>query len=567
VYEFIEAKYGAEGVRQFLFALRKSVIGGGEDAYEEALRMKPDEFDQAFERYLKDRFKAFRDKERSADYGRDLAPNQEKTHYTQALSIAPSPSGDLVATATGNRKDGELDIVLLSSKDGSIVRNLTQGFDKNYKFDHIVSPGGYVAAPWMSWSPKGDRLAYFVRTEKERTLIIQNVLTRKIETRVAMKTVDEPESPSFAPDGRTLAFSAMRGGIRDIYTVNLDNMEVANLTTDDFFDYGPTYSPDGKFLVYTARVSGNQKLFRLDLGTKQKKQLSFGTNDETPAQFVDEHTLVFSSTATDPSVALDPEVAKNGNIYNLWTLDLNNGELKQYTDALGGVFSPIVLKDSAANRIAFVSYYKGDFSIHTLERKEPIHTAASADFGAPGPIIDFQAPLQHTLVSSNQRRKKSFEKMFLEGRPPVNVASPTTATSSAAPKSALATCSATSRSTCSRPRSPSIERCRSATSTWARAFSTPCRATRRPSSSTATSKASSTIRRWLRSSAVMPRSRRARCAAAAPSASIRSTGSAGSSSRAAWSTCRSSTTIRSCSNQPSSSRRSGSASRSSATAR
>ena len=48
-------------------------------------------------------------------------------------------------------------------------------------------------------------------------------------------------------------------------------------------------------------------------------------------------------------------------------------------------------------------------------------TASSADFGAPGPIIDFQAPLQHTLVPTNQRRKKAFEKMFLEGRPPVNV--------------------------------------------------------------------------------------------------------------------------------------------------
>jgi hypothetical protein len=114
-------------------------------------------------------------------------------------------------------------------------------------------------------------------------------------------------------------------------------------------------------------------------------------------------------------------MAKNGNIYNLWTLDLNNGDLKQFTDALGGVFSPIVLKDTAANRIAFIGYYKGEFSIHTLERKEPIHTAASSDFGAPGPIIDFQAPLQHTLVAANQRRKKSFEKMFLEGRPPVNV--------------------------------------------------------------------------------------------------------------------------------------------------
>src|SRR5215218_8379302 len=92
VFEFIEAKFGKEGIRQFLFSLRKSVIGGGEDAYEEALRMKKDEFDQNFERYLKDRFKPFRDKERPIDYGRNLAPNQEKTHYTQALSIAPSPS-------------------------------------------------------------------------------------------------------------------------------------------------------------------------------------------------------------------------------------------------------------------------------------------------------------------------------------------------------------------------------------------------------------------------------------------------------------------------------------------
>src|SRR2546429_7767314 len=132
-FEFIEAKFGKEGIRQYLFSLRKSVIGGGEDAYEEALKMKKDEFDQAFERYLKDRFKPFRDKERPADYGRDLAPNQEKTKFAEALSIAPSPSGDLIATVTVNRKDGELDIVLLSSKDGSIVRNLADGFAKNFK--------------------------------------------------------------------------------------------------------------------------------------------------------------------------------------------------------------------------------------------------------------------------------------------------------------------------------------------------------------------------------------------------------------------------------------------------
>ncbi|HVZ22368.1 MAG TPA: hypothetical protein VG871_14950, partial [Vicinamibacterales bacterium] len=52
---------------------------------------------------------------------------------------------------------------------------------------------------------------------------------------------------------------------------------------------------------------------------------------------------------------------------------------------------------------------------------EPLHTAMVSDFGAPGAIIDFQAPLQHTLVPDNMRKKKTFEKMFLEGRPPVSV--------------------------------------------------------------------------------------------------------------------------------------------------
>ena len=95
VFEFVESKWGKEGLRQFLFALRKSVIGGGEDAYEEAFKLTPDEFDQQFEKYLKDRFKPFRDKERPMDYGRDLAPDARKTklqqhHLDRAVTVRRS---------------------------------------------------------------------------------------------------------------------------------------------------------------------------------------------------------------------------------------------------------------------------------------------------------------------------------------------------------------------------------------------------------------------------------------------------------------------------------------------
>ena len=43
-----------------------------------AASVKPDEFDEQFDRYLKERFKPFRDKERPADYGRNLAPESRK---------------------------------------------------------------------------------------------------------------------------------------------------------------------------------------------------------------------------------------------------------------------------------------------------------------------------------------------------------------------------------------------------------------------------------------------------------------------------------------------------------
>ena len=96
-FEFMEAKWGKEGVRQFVFALRKSIIGGGDDAYMEAFQLSAEEWDIEFDRYLKERFKPFRDKERPADYGRNLAPSPDKTRYAQAYSIEPSPSGDLMA--------------------------------------------------------------------------------------------------------------------------------------------------------------------------------------------------------------------------------------------------------------------------------------------------------------------------------------------------------------------------------------------------------------------------------------------------------------------------------------
>ena len=56
--------------------------------------IKPEEFDEQFDRYLKERFGPFRDKERPSDYAR-TSPlnNEEKTSFTQVVCLHSQPWG------------------------------------------------------------------------------------------------------------------------------------------------------------------------------------------------------------------------------------------------------------------------------------------------------------------------------------------------------------------------------------------------------------------------------------------------------------------------------------------
>jgi hypothetical protein len=423
-FEFIESRWGKDGLRSFLFSLRKSVIGGGESAYEEALKLKPEEFDDQFDRYLKERFKPFRDKERPADYGRNISPNPERSRFVTVLSIEPAPTGDLLAAVVGNRHDQELDIVVLSARDGQVVRNLTDGLDKDRGFEYIATPGGLRGnlVPWISWAPVGDVVAYFARTEKHKTLIVQNYVTGRTVHRIELTEVDSPESPAFSPDGQRVVFSALQNAVTDIFAVELATRELTNLTKDAVADYAPAFAPDGQSIVYSQRAASNDKLFLLTLASGEKKQLTFGAHDDISARFYDAKTVVFTSTAVDPAKPILEDVANNGNIPNVWTLDLENGELRQWTDTATGIVSPVVLRTDGALRVAFVTYYKGENGIHALTGDTPVATVQSADFGdASTPQTPFVAPITHSLLRDNIHKKGAFERMSLATRPTVGL--------------------------------------------------------------------------------------------------------------------------------------------------
>ena len=144
-----------------------------------------------------------------------------------------------------------------------------------------------------------------------------------------MRTLDEPESPDYSPDGKRVVFAAMQDGVGDIFVVDLADEghhqpHQGQLSPTRRRPGRPTASPSSTSRASAATRSCSGSI----CSSGRKTQLTFGTHDDGAAQWLDADTLVFASTATDPSQPIDPDVARNGKIYNIWTLSLKTGELQ-----------------------------------------------------------------------------------------------------------------------------------------------------------------------------------------------------------------------------------------------
>lgn len=407
-FEFIEARYGKEGIRQFLYTLRKGLLGGGpEELFRQAFRTTPEEFDAAFDKWLKERFKPFRDRQRPDDFGRDLSPNPEKTSFTQVFGFAPSPSGEIAAIITANRSDGEADVVLISTRDGDVIQNLTSGFDSAWESLAINSE--FVGGRSLAFDPSGDNVGLFGRTGKGRSFFLISAIDGGIRKKVPVP-LDETQAPCLLADGRSVVFAALRDGVSDIYRLDIETGAVQNLTQDEYADNNPQVSPDGKLVVYERRISGNNKIFAFPLADPSRKtQLTFGPFDDTAPIFSTDGTRVFYSSDEDDDIP------------NLRGLDLRTGTIQQYTDVFGGTMAPAPLKTPRGDRLAFITYFKGEYKLHARDTSDPVKEVDQEVQSAAEGLVDFQPDVPHEVVPENKRRKRLFEGLYLEGRPPINL--------------------------------------------------------------------------------------------------------------------------------------------------
>ena len=390
--------------------------------------------------------------------------------------------------------------------------------------------------PWMAWSPKGDRLAYFVRTEKERTLIIQNVLTRE-DRRADPDEVGRRAGVAGVLARRQddrLRRAARRRSATSTRSISTPRRSSTSPTTRSPTRRRPTRptassSSTPRASAATRSCSGSTSTPRRRRRSPSARRTKRRRSSSTTTR------IVFASTATDPAVPLEPEVAQERQ--HLQHLDARPDDRRAAAVHRRArrqlVADRAERRQDEPHRVRQLLQERVQHP-HARAQGAAAHRAPSSDFGAPGPIIDFQAPLQHTLVKENVRKKGAFEKMFLEGRPPVNVGVTSNGDIFGGTQVSFGDVLGDKQINFF---AASISQYRTLSLSYVEPVAAlPVRAAGLLADAVllrAARRASSTIRRSRRSSAATWRSRRARCAAAARSASIRSTATAASSCRAA----------------------------------
>jgi hypothetical protein len=405
VFDFIRAEWGPDGVRDFVFDYRGQLGPNLNKVLERTFGITSEEFDIRFRRYLRARYlKILTDTGEPIDFGDRVRLTEENSSVE--TSIRAFPSGDLGAAISTLGNDAN--VILVSPRDRKLFKNLTKGYKTDYEY--IVAQWlttGPVGGVDLAVAPSGNSIAVFVRRERGRELLLLNALDGRIQQLIPMPGLDQQLNPAFSPDGRTVVFRAIQNGKSDIFTIDVDSKSIANVTNDDAYDYAPTYSPDGQWIYYSSVQGTKAKIFRIRPGVAgSREQITYGDwNDEDASVSPDGRTLYFTSDRV------------NG-IFNIYAVNLDNGETSLYTNVVGGCFSPVVLlARDGAERLVFTAYYKRRFMLYVTDAKKPYHKLAELN-PAPSPagpttIPPYQPPIE-VSIDPEKIDKKPSRKLIIE---------------------------------------------------------------------------------------------------------------------------------------------------------
>jgi Tol biopolymer transport system component len=305
------------------------------------------------------------------------------------VHVAPAISPDGRQLMFVSERDRlSLDLFMADANSGTVLRKvISTAADPHFDSLQYIQSAG-------EWDPSGRQFVVAALIDGVPALTIIDTAGDMRRNEIRLKELGEIYNPSWSPDGEQIVFSALKGGLSDLFVYTLADGTLAQITDDAFADLHPSWSPDGKTIAFTS-----------DRFTTSLEELRFG---RPRIALLDVATKIIRplTAASDSGQQISPQwapdrkalyyVADPDGISNIFRVELASGEIRQVTAVAGGVTgitatSPSLAVASASGKLAFSAFRDGRYEIQTLEQASaesaPIVSAGLGVMPLPaGPI-------------------------------------------------------------------------------------------------------------------------------------------------------------------------------------
>jgi Tol biopolymer transport system component len=338
-------------------------------------------------------------------------------------NLAPSLSPDGTRMAfLSSLSNFDVQLYLADAQTGQVIRTLVKGtaFDPHYSSLNFISSSG-------TWAPDGARFAFSARRESSDVIVVIDTRTGKKEREYRLRGVSELTNPAWSPDGRTVVVSGKKGGITDLYAIDMTTGASRQLTSDAYAEMEPEFSPDGRTLAFVtdrgpgtdlaALRYGGYRVALMDMATGQIRMAPgmAGPKNINPVWTQDGRALYFVSNRTG--------------IPNIYRVELASGTVTQVTDLFSGVsgitdLSPVISTSRSGGRLLLTAYEKRGYNIYSIT--DPVRLAGKP-VAANGQLASWEngAPLPAVLPPAPRPTEPAFNRVLaLNHNPDINLPTP-----------------------------------------------------------------------------------------------------------------------------------------------
>lgn len=394
LWAYVGGVYGDETVTRLF---RRALRGGWDAAVHSELGISTDTLSAQWRRAVEDHYLPLLEERTPPREAGTRLVSPATGGGSQNLAPSLSPDGRYVAFLS--EKDlFSIDLFLADARTGEVIRTLSSAASDAH-FDALRFIDSSV-----TWSPDASRVAFVVVADGDNQLVVVRTEDGEVLERIGVPEVGAIMNPAWSPDGAAIAFTGMRGGISDLYLLEVGDRTVHRLTDDRHADFHPTWSPDGEVLVFVSDRGPGTDFDALHYGPFQLAFLDL----ETGA--VDHFPVFEGARHSNPQFSPDGEslyfLSDQDGFSDIYRLELATGEVFRVTRLATGVsgiteISPAMSVAAETGTLAFSVFDGAEFHIYTLDRQVAgaDRRAAADEASGPGGLLPPPSPEVRSRVA------------------------------------------------------------------------------------------------------------------------------------------------------------------------